>query len=168
MAKFKIKRGLAQNLNSVPVVDGEGYFCTDTGEFFIDVGNERIQTNAKLAKGLSDGENILEIDDINNLIVKSSAVSYECIIKVEDWVQQDDGIYAYVYNNNKITCGLNGNIPPIISPDINTNITEYSKIDEAIAESKIGITFFAKQIPNADLIIIVIDHSKINFFTEEG
>lgn len=70
MALFKIFRGEKTQLDQVKKHDGYAYFTSDTGELFIDVGNEeeedskRIQVNSLSAKNLSSDGTTIEIDDI--------------------------------------------------------------------------------------------------------
>lgn len=77
MALFKIYRGDSSALpggkNPTDVTkmhDGYAYFCTDSGEFFIDVdfsgsvGLKRVQINALAATKLNDGTTEINIDDI--------------------------------------------------------------------------------------------------------
>ena len=57
MTLFKFLRGSSQNINSTPLTDGYIYFCTDSGELFIDYLDsngtvQRKQTNAKEAETL--------------------------------------------------------------------------------------------------------------------
>lgn len=63
MALFKILRGNATNLSSVPKKDGYAYFCTDTHDFYIDYTKAdgtltRAQLNANAADKLSAGRSI--------------------------------------------------------------------------------------------------------------
>lgn len=77
MALFKVYRGDSSALpggknptDKTKLHDGYAYFCTDSGEFFIDVdfggtiGIKRVQVNAEYATGLKDGSTTVEIDDI--------------------------------------------------------------------------------------------------------
>jgi len=71
MALFKINRGSEANLPATKT-DGYAYFCSNTGNFFIDanMGTEsspdvqRIQLNALAAQKLSDGTTTIEIDNV--------------------------------------------------------------------------------------------------------
>ena len=58
MALFKVNRGNSSTLPTT-MVDGWAYFCTDTGEFFIDFADEngdlhRKQINAEEAKRITN------------------------------------------------------------------------------------------------------------------
>lgn len=67
MALFKIFKGYEHELNAVPLHEGYAYFCTDTGNMFIDISEEpggRVPINAYAAEVLRDGEDVIEIDDI--------------------------------------------------------------------------------------------------------
>jgi hypothetical protein len=69
MALFKINRGLSENIPST-ITDGYAYFCTDTGELFIDYADEdgklyRQQMNAKKATQDASG-NVITTTYVDN------------------------------------------------------------------------------------------------------
>lgn len=67
MALFQIFRGSENELLQVPRHNGYAYFCEDTGNFFIDIGNgdnDRVPINAFAAQILREGTTEVEIDDI--------------------------------------------------------------------------------------------------------
>lgn len=71
MALFKIYKGAESVLQTKALHEGYAYFCSDTGNFFIDAvssnGLERIQINAKTAESaakLVKDTKTVEIDDI--------------------------------------------------------------------------------------------------------
>ena len=51
MVQFQISRGIESELPQI-ITDGKIYFCTDTGNLFIDYNTERIHINANKAKAL--------------------------------------------------------------------------------------------------------------------
>ena len=59
MTMFKIKRGLESQLPS-EILNGTMYFCTDTGNIFIDMGNQRKQISGERALKDSEGNNIVD------------------------------------------------------------------------------------------------------------
>ena len=71
MALFKVLRGQEANLASQPLNDGWAYFCSDTGNFFIDHTNTagslvRSQINADAAYALrysKDGSEVVVLAD---------------------------------------------------------------------------------------------------------
>lgn len=63
MTMFKVKRGLEESL-PLTLSNGTLYFCTDTGNIYIDIGNARKQISAEYAKGLKKDDTIIELDDI--------------------------------------------------------------------------------------------------------
>lgn len=78
MALFKISRGNIATLPST-MTDGWAYFCTDTGEFFIDYADSngelhRKQINADEAKKLTGFEISTILNDSEVEIPTSSAV----------------------------------------------------------------------------------------------
>lgn len=97
-------------------------------------------------------------DETDAVAKKSAAARYSLTIPVDGW--NGSGPYTYTYANAKITCGLAGDVPPLIAPDEDTDIDEYSKIDKASATAGTGITFTAENKPSADLTLIIIDHAQ--------
>ncbi|MCM1324349.1 MAG: hypothetical protein NC218_09310 [Acetobacter sp.] len=199
MALFKLFRGDRALLDSsVPLKDGYAYFCMDTGEFFIDAdfggttGIKRVQINANLAKGLTDGSSTIDIDDVvlttdiididhggtgattkaaartalevysktetDGVAKKSAAKRYSLTIPVNGW--SGSGPYTYTYANTALTCGLAGDVPPLIAPEDGTDTTEYSKIDKAMATAGTGIVFTAEKKPEAALTLIIVDNAQ--------
>lgn len=66
MAKFNIKRGLEANIPST-IANGVLYFCTDTGNLYIDIDGKRKQISseyAEYAKHLNDGTIDIALADI--------------------------------------------------------------------------------------------------------
>lgn len=71
---FKISRGKYANLPEA-LTDGNTYFCTDTGELFIDIENERIQVNAANTKTLMNAALEQNVSGNENKIPSSKAIS---------------------------------------------------------------------------------------------
>ena len=59
MTMFKVKRGLETEL-PVEKSNGTLYFCTDTGNIYIDMGDQRKQISAEKALLDAEGRNIIE------------------------------------------------------------------------------------------------------------
>ena len=59
MTMFKIKRGLESQLPS-EILNGTIYFCTDTGNIFIDMDNQRKQISGEKALKDSEGNSIID------------------------------------------------------------------------------------------------------------
>lgn len=84
MALFKISRGNSTSLPST-MTDGWAYFCTDTGEFFIDYADSdgvlnRKQVNAEEAKrivGLVGTEGQIVSFDLNGNLVATNKPTYD-------------------------------------------------------------------------------------------
>jgi hypothetical protein len=60
---FKVKRGIEKSLPST-LSNGTLYFCTDTGNIYIDIDNIRKQISAEYAKSLKKDDTVIELDDI--------------------------------------------------------------------------------------------------------
>ena len=79
MALFRPFRGNSESLGAVEMHDGYAYFCTDTGEFFIDYADSngdlhRKQINADEAKKLVGYDIVAALNDSASEIPTSSAV----------------------------------------------------------------------------------------------
>lgn len=119
MVSFQIQRGLEANLPKA-IKDGKMYFCTDTGNLFIDHESNRIHVNANKAKALSyydtvigqyvdmDAQTILEI-------IESCSNAY---VQADEPENAPEGaLWVDVDEEGGITITVNG-----ISPDENGNI----------------------------------------------
>lgn len=89
---------------------------------------------------------------------KSAAKRYSLTIPVNGW--SGSGPYTYTYANTNLTCGLAGDVPPLIAPEDGTDTTEYSKIDKAMATAGTGIVFTAEKKPEAALTLIIVDNAQ--------
>lgn len=77
MALFQIFRGPENGLKEVPYHEGYAYFCEDTGNFFVDVGNnegDRVQVNAYYATALKSKDGLKEID-IDDLFLNDDVIT---------------------------------------------------------------------------------------------
>ena len=117
MTKFKVKRGLEESLPSV-LSNGTLYFCTDTGNIYIDIGNARKQISAEYAKGLKKDDTIIELDDIVLKDTFDTAISTlttnynESIIALSvdgrtvTYVKGDGSIHTFETQDNDTTYSL--------------------------------------------------------------
>lgn len=82
--------------------------------------------------------------------------SYNMTIAPSDWqaIPGEDK-FSCTKMLTTIKCGLDGTIPPIITP-VNYE-SEYSKIDSANATPGVGITFIIPTRPEENIDIIVVD-----------
>lgn len=184
MALFKQFHGTETELNTqVPIQEGRNYFLTNNGKMFIDTANERICLNAEeadVAKALKKGDeeliaaNILTKDETiglsnggtgaNDLVGARAglqidrAVASILTLVINNWTETK-GKYQQVVNLAGLKCGYAGNVPPIISPAIGTQATDFALLDsvEANVENK-TLTIVARKLPSTDLSIIVTDH----------
>lgn len=157
MSLFKPFRGTESELNSVGTHDGYAYFTTDKENFYVDIAEDdgtvtRHQANAYAADVLrsSDGTEEANIDDIN----AATSVAYTTTLYASGWVTSGD-TSTYTYSNTSLTCGKDGNVPPIVT--YTDNLDDYSKIDSAEATAGVGITFTTSETIDNDINIIIID-----------
>lgn len=185
MALFKQFHGTEQELNiTIPIQAGRNYFLTDSGKMFIDTANERICLNAEeadiagaLKKGKDEeltADNIMTKDETvgvanggtgastvktarTNLSI-DKAVAMIVTLPLANWTEVE-GKQKQSVTLSSLVCGQGGNVPPVISPAVETNSTNFALLEsvEADVESK-TLTVIAKQKPSADLSIVVTDH----------
>lgn len=118
MASFQINRGLESNLPQ-EIIDGKIYFCTDTGNLFIDYESSRIHVNANKAQILSYlDEETGEYIDINAQDI------FECInnassayVQPEEPTDAPEGALWVDTDANGVKITVNG-----VAPDENGNI----------------------------------------------
>ena len=184
MALFKQFHGTETELNiTIPIQEGRNYFLTDSGKMFIDTANERICLNAEeadVAGALKNGDKELTADNImtkdetvgvvnggtgasdvktarTNLSI-DKAVAMIVTLPLANWTEVE-GKQKQNVTLSSLVCGQGGNVPPVISPAVETSLTNFALLEsvEADVESK-TLTVIAKQKPSADLSIVVTDH----------
>lgn len=184
MALFKQFHGTEKELNTtIPIQEGRNYFLTDNGKMFIDTANERICLNAEeadVAGALKNGDeeltaaNILTKDETIGLanggtgandlagartgLQIDRAVASVLTLVVSNWTESG-GKYQQVVNLTGLKCGYAGNVPPVISPAVGAQATDFALLDsvDANVENK-TLTIIARKIPSANLSIVVTDH----------
>lgn len=158
MALFQTFRMTEEELKRVPIQDGYFYLTTDAegkGYVYIDWNHVRYAINSKYAQGLisSDGQTIINVEDIYNLIQNSSnsgTKEYQVTIQPDDWVNK-----TYTWSNSNLACGSNGVTPPRIS--CMQNDKEYLYIISAEATMKVGITFKVYKQPTQTIKVLIVD-----------
>ena len=184
MALFKQFHGTETELNiTIPIQEGRNYFLTDSGKMFIDTANERICLNAEeadVAGALKNGDEELTADNImtkdetvgvanggtgasdvktarTNLSI-DKAVAMIVTLPLANWTEVE-GKQKQNVTLSSLVCGQGGNVPPVISPAVETQTADFVLLDsvEANVENK-TLTVVARKIPSADLSIVVTDH----------
>lgn len=184
MALFKQFHGTETELNTtIPIQEGRNYFLTDNGKMFIDTANERICLNAEeadVAGALKNGDKELTADNImtkdetvgvanggtgasdvktarTNLSI-DKAVAMIVTLPLANWIEVE-GKQKQNVTLSSLVCGQGGNVPPVISPAVETQTADFALLDsvEANVENK-TLTIVARKLPSADLSIVVTDH----------
>ena len=184
MALFKQFHGTETELNTtIPIQEGRNYFLTDNGKMFIDTANERICLNAEeadVAGALKNGDQELTADNImtkdetvgvanggtgasdvktarTNLSI-DKAVAMIVTLPLANWIEVE-GKQKQNVTLSSLVCGQGGNVPPVISPAVETQAADFALLDsvEANVEDK-TLTVITRKLPSADLNIVVTDH----------
>ena len=184
MALFKQFHGTETELNiTIPIQEGRNYFLTDSGKMFIDTANERICLNAEeadVAGALKNGDKELTADNImtkdetvgvanggtgasdvktarTNLSI-DKAVAMIVTLPLANWTEVE-GKQKQNVTLSSLVCGQGGNVPPVISPAVETSSINFALLESV--EADVGsktLTVIAKQKPSSDLSIVVTDH----------
>lgn len=111
-------------------------------------------TGANNAQEARNNLDVYNKQEVNDAIEESTSTAYSATLSSSGWINSGD-VYTYSYSNSSLTCGKNGNVPPIITHT--SNLTEYSKIESAEATVGVGIVFTTSEQPEEDIGIIIID-----------
>lgn len=92
-----------------------------------------------------------------------SAKAYNGELTVSGWEKdtQSDKYYHQFISTPGLTCGLTGDVPPIISPADIRYREEYSKIAYAeadLAEENPGIMFYIEELPASPIEVTIVDY----------
>lgn len=114
-------------------------------------------TNGVAAKTPAEARTLLDTynkTETDNKVAAATTLSYTTTLTVAGW-QQSGSEWSQKYTQAALTCGKNGNVPPIVS--FTDNQDEYSKIDRAEATPGDGIVFYIKERPTENIPIVIID-----------
>lgn len=111
-------------------------------------------TGATTASAARTNLDVYSKGETGNKIDEVTTLAYSVTLAQKNWVQSGE-TYTYSYSNANLTCGKNGNVPPIITWISNQD--DYNKIDDAQATVGTGITFTSSKAIEGDIEIIIID-----------
>lgn len=94
-------------------------------------------------------------DETKEEVAKSTSVAWTETLYASNWEAWGDE-YKQELSISGLTCGADGNIPPIVSWADNQD--EYSKIDRAEADADSGkVTFYIAARPENNINVVIID-----------
>lgn len=111
-------------------------------------------TGATTASAARTNLDVYSKGETGNKIDEVTTLAYSVTLAQKNWVQSGE-TYTYSYSNANLTCGKNGNVPPIITWISNQD--DYNKIDDAQATVGTGITFTSSKAIEGDIEIVIID-----------
>lgn len=110
-------------------------------------------TTAQQARG---NLSVYSKNETDEEIVKAKTVAYTATLSPNSWVASGNSFYQD-WNNVQLSCGVNGNTPPLIT--YTSNRDEYSKLDadRTVATAGSGIRFYTSEVPTNAIDLIIID-----------
>ena len=126
MTMFKVKRGVEAQLPTT-LSNGTMYFCTDTGNIYIDIGGARKQISAEYAKGLKTDSSVIEFSAIQAALNKLSNIENGANKTVVDSILSDSSTNPV--ENKIIKTALDGKVDIVSGKGLSTN--DYSDADKS-------------------------------------
>lgn len=112
-------------------------------------------TGATTTEAARNNLSVYSKKETDSKVADSTSLAYTYTIPANGWVESGSD-FKFELSIDGLTCGANGNIPPIISWIDNQD--EYSKIASAEADvASEKITFLTSARPESDIGIVVID-----------
>ena len=161
MALFKIYHTMDENDLPDARKNGNSYIIADEekklARWLIDVTDT--DRYGIVSEGIlyKNEDNETQVVNVDNLKTKA----YLGKLLNNGWSQQPnaDGYYTQVVSTPGITCGLAGNIPPIISIADEKDQEEYNKLAYAEADTvSEQVTFYTESIPATAMDVIIVDY----------
>lgn len=174
---------------NMPIDEGKNYFLTDNGKMYIDAVDPQDKVTkrfclnaaeADTAAALKNGdEELTAMDlftkedtvgianggtgatDLNSAragLQIDRAIANVITLAASNWTANGNK-YQQVIMLSGLKCGYAGNVPPIVSPALETSMTDFALLDAVEADvANKTLTFIARQAITSDLTLIVTDH----------
>lgn len=147
---------VGDSTNGVKAVDGVGaFFASAAGapQFGI-LPMTAGGLGANNVAGARSNLDVYSKKEVDDAVKTSTSIAWAATLYANGWTGAT-APFIYSYSNAAITCGKNGNVPPIIT--YTSNLEEYSNIDSAEATIGVGIEFTASKKPQNDINIVITD-----------
>ena len=147
---------IGDTTNGISELTGQGALYSLTagapqfGTLPVSVGG----TGGATAQEARNNLDVYNKQEVNDKVDEVTTVAYTTTLSASGWIANGE-TFTYTYSNTALTCGKNGNVPPIIT--YTSNLEEYSKIDHADATVGVGITFYIEEQPKSDIALVIID-----------
>lgn len=92
--------------------------------------------------------------EVDNAVSDACTTAFVATLAVDGWTANEN-VYEYKYHNEALSCGANGDTPPLIN--FLSNQEEYSTITSAEATAGEGIVFQTAEKPKLDIKICILD-----------
>lgn len=111
-------------------------------------------TGATDVETARDNLDVYSKTEVDNAVSDACTVAFATTLAADGWTASGDA-YKYEYHNESLSCGVNGDVPPLIN--FLSNQEEYSKITSAEATAGEGIVFQTTEKPKLDIEICILD-----------
>lgn len=174
---------------NMPIDEGKNYFLTDNGKMYIDAIDPQDKVAKRFCLNAAEADTAIALKNGDDELIATDlftkedtigianggtgatdlssareglqidrAIANVIILAASDWTANGKK-YQQTITLSSLKCGYAGNVPPIISPALETSMADFALLDsvEADVPNK-TLTFIARQAITSDLTLIATDH----------